>query len=378
MSNLHGNKLSDKLWLILIILPALIPTTNAGLHYIVAILISSLIMMLYKTNKYFIFSLLIFSAYLITSILFGSDLSSLRYCAILIVVSQLRFIPIDSLSKAFYILIILNTFWAVFELYSPNNQIRLLFRSSLQEFHVHRASGLFAFPGDLGHFAVTLFTFFIVLKPQIYQAIKHNWLYWFIGVLCCLFLLAVSQSRLAFIQLFIALVLISLRQGVRSVLIIGGGGALAIVFFIDFDYLLSTDWVAVYDAISNIGSQSKFKRVSDVGLLFSGQTGLLPAPLPSEIEFVESGFVSQFFRIGGFMTVFLFLAISISCAIGFFKAQKGSLLLATSIICVSLLATNFVGAPFERPKLMYYSAIFLSLLFHLTYKIRTHCEETKV
>ena len=377
MSNIHGNKLSNNLWLILITLPAFIPTTNAGLHYIIAILISLLIMSLYRTHKYTIYSFLFFSVYLIVSISLGSDLSSLRYLAILIVVSQLRFIPIDSLSKAFYILIVANTVWAIFELYFPNNQIRLFFRSSLQEFHIHRASGLFAFPGDLGHFAASLFTFFIVFKPKVYEIKRYNWLFWLIGVLCCLFLLAVSQSRLALIQLIISLVLISLRQGIRSVLIVGGMGTLILVFIIDFEYLLSTNWIGIFEALANVDSQSQFKRVSDLGLLFSGQAGVLPTPLPRDIEFVESGFVSQFFRIGGLVTLLLFFAITISGTISFYKAKESTLLLAISIICLSLLATNFVGAPFERPKLMYYSSIFLSLLFHLTYKKTSHNEKNR-
>jgi hypothetical protein len=375
-----NNRIGNKLWFWIILLPILIPSTNAGVHYAFTIIISLFIIAFNRTHKSIVLLILMLLLYLLAFISMGSDASSLRYIVIGILLSQIRFVPTESLTKAAFIIIILNTIWSMFELLFPESQLRLLFRSSLQEFHILRTSGLFAFPGDLGHFAVSFFTYFVVLKPQIrfrmpFTSYQLTSILWICSVLCCLLLLATSQSRLAFIQLAISLVLIALRQSLFSILLLGGALTLILSFIVDIDYILSTDWLAIYDALVNINTQSQFKRVSDLGLLFSGQAGMLPVALPEDVAFVESGFVSQFFRMGGIASILILILILITGIIGFFKSARGSLLLAVSVISLSLLATNFVGAPFERPKLMFYSAIFLSILFHLTYKVRKTVEK---
>lgn len=368
-------RFSNGLWLLIFLIPLLVPTTNAGLHYAVALGISVFIFSFYRTPIYNLFATLVLIAYLITFIILGSDLSALRYVVVFLLITQLRFVPIDSLNKAAVILVLINSLWALLEMVIPNGSFRLIFRSSLQEFHIYRTSGLFAFPGDLGHFAVSFFTYFFVFRPNIKIPLLHYFQRmglsgWGVASILCLFLLFTCQSRLSFIQLAIALILISLRQSLLPILSILGLGVVFLMFVIDFKYLLSTDWLGIYDALTNVNSQSKFKRVSDLSLLFSGQVGFFPAPLPDDVDFVESGFVSQYFRMGGLLSVFTVLTIFITGVFAYLRAEKGTLILAASIVTLSLLATNFVGAPFERPKLMFYNLLFISILFHFVYALR--------
>lgn len=364
---------SNPIWIMLFLFPMFLPTTNGILHYSVAILIGLFIALFYPLAIKLVISILSLCAYVFLFIINGSDISSVRYVAFLILIALLCKAPVASLSNANVILIVVSICWVIFELLFPNSGLRLLYRSSLQEFHIQRASGLFGFPGDLGHFAVTLFTYFVILRPEItfnnlLFKVKSKTAIWVLCSLACLFLLLVSQSRLAFIQLGITLILIALRESFLSVILFTTVLLCFVLLTTDLSYLLATDYMAIYEALLNPNVQNSYKRVSDLGLILSGQAGLLPTPLPDNVEFVESGFVSQCFRLGGLLAFFVIILIGIQGLIGYLKANRKSLLLACSIITLALLVTNFVGAPFERPKLMFYSAIYVSFLFNLSFK----------
>lgn len=365
--------LSSGVWFFLIVFPALLPTTSAIVHYAAALMVSSVVFSVYGTYRFLLNILFGLFSFLLLFVLFGSDASSIRYVAIYFLMTQMWRVQEEDLVRALSLLVVLNAVWACFELVQPNSVFRLLYRSSLQEFHIHRVSGFFAFPGDLGHFSVSVFCLFVVVRKRVgaYLKMPRRCLVVGGGLLCsCLFLLATSQSRLAFIQLLIAIVLIGLRQNLILMGAIVGFLLIVMLYMVDLEYLISTDWGGIYKAMTSVEGPSKFKRIADLRLLFFGGASYFPVPLPRNVEFVESGFVSQFFRMGGGVTIAIALITLVTALIAYVRSAKGSLLLACSIVVISLIITNFVGAPFERPKLMFYSAIFVSLMFGLMYRVR--------
>jgi len=365
--------LSSGIWFLIVLVPALVPTTFAGVHYMIAVAVFIFVWLAYRMDVFLLLAVLLFFAYTIMFVVVGADISGIRYGVIFLLFILLRHTHEDSLEKGLIVLVVLSTVWVEFELLFPTSSLRLVYRSSLQEFHIQRASGFFAFPGDLGHFAVSVFCYFVVRREKVVQGIKVNknkaW-YMIFLIVSCLFLLASSQSRLAYIQLVVVLLMIGLRQNTLYIASLVVALTCVVLFAFDFSYLLSTDWVGLYEAMLNVGPQSEYKRIADLALLFSGEARLYPAPLPIGVKFVESGFVSQFFRLGGMLSVIVFLFMLFTALVGFFKANRGSTYLACSIIVCSLLVTNFVGAPFERPKLMFYCAIFVALLLNKAYCIR--------
>ena len=103
ISDTRNNKLSNELWLILLIIPAFVPTNIAVFHYLAALCICFLIIISHKVHKFIIYMLLLLSIYIFVFIIWGSDLSSLRYLVIILVVSQLKSVPVSTLHKAFFI-----------------------------------------------------------------------------------------------------------------------------------------------------------------------------------------------------------------------------------------------------------------------------------
>ena len=369
------NTFSNSIWLMIIILPGLLPGINPDFHYASALIISIFIFTFYSSDKHMIACTICFFAYICTFLILGSDISSLKYIIILILTTQLRHIPIDIISKGVFIFIFINFLWVLLELSIPYGAFRMIFRSSLQEFHIHRSSGLFGFPGDLGHFAVSFFTYFFVYRPTIkfssFHCLNKKWLMpWVIACALCFILLLTSQSRLALIQFSISMILISIKQSLLSIFLLVFLGVFVSVYFIDLEYLFTTDWLAIFHSLRSIDNTSEFKRVADLSLLFSNEIVFLPSSLPNEVEFVESGFVSQIFRMGVLIVIPTITIIIFTGIYAYLYAGKNKLLLSVSIVSLSMLATNFVGAPFERPKLMFYNLIFVSLLFHLVYNLR--------
>ena len=372
--NNERHKVSDGVYLLLLMLPALVPTTNGFLHYSIAIFFS-IIMLLLQPIKPFLYTLLlVFILYLLVFILMGSDFSSIRYVAFFMLLIACQSLATEQLFRAFAYITLICFIFSIFELLFPSGSFRLLFRSSLQEFHIARASGVFGFPGDLGHWAASTFILFFTVKPQVkisllpyFNKIKNE--SWILICALSLFLLMVSQSRLAIIQLIISLILIGLRGAILKVSLVFIIGFISLYYVFDFSYIFSTDLLALWEAITNIGQQSKFKRVSDLALLYEGSAGFFPTALPSYVDFVESGFVSQVYRLGGLVSFLSIFFISIACAHSYLSKEKTHVLFSASVIVISLLVTNFVGAPFERPKLMFYMAILVGVVVGNSYRL---------
>ena len=111
-----------------------------------------------KFSYFAILSFLIFSTYCLTTFLVTGEIGLLRLTFIVFLLPLIAEIDDKAFLSLIKLILVLTLCYVLFEISFPYSEVRLFYRSSLNEIHIYRESGLFLYPGDLGHFGVLLFS----------------------------------------------------------------------------------------------------------------------------------------------------------------------------------------------------------------------------
>ena len=180
-----------------LIFPLLIPNISVNVMFAVNFVFLSVSKRLKNTkiNKYLTLLILCLLIYGIITFFITNELSILRVLALIFFIPILYQINEQHFSSIVWFSTIFIIFMIIFEYLVPNSPFRLFYRSSLAQYHIARESGLFLYPGDLGHFGVVVIAW--CLRPKQLEVQKYRSLLFLFG----LFIVLTSESRLALLQL---------------------------------------------------------------------------------------------------------------------------------------------------------------------------------
>jgi hypothetical protein len=329
---------------------SIMPTTSFFIHYVTSIFVSLYIL---RYRIFLVSQTVLFSSVLLLlcSIYIG-DPNPLRYIIFPIGITLGYKCCKRTLKNLMMSALVMNFLWVLFEVAYPSSGLRLFFRSSLVEYHIDRSSGLFSYPGDLGHFCVMALMAIMYLYQEKELSLKTT----VIAVVATLFMLFESQSRMAFVQFFSCLLFSSLAFRVSKTLIF----ALIILFMsafylLDLKYLLNINVKDLFNGLIALDGE-KFKRFADIRLLSSA--GILPMPVPKGVDFIEVGFVRQSFNVGIVLAIIFNIYLLSMLSIKFVNLRKSNGVYII-ILASTLIIFNFIGAPLDRPKLNLFSLFFI-------------------
>ena len=318
-----------------IIIPLLIPNISVNIMFLINFIF------LFMTNKfqrikinlYLLLFTLCFLAYGLVTFAFTHELSILRVLTLMICVPILFQINERHFTIIIWYAAIFTTFVIFFEMVFPNSSARLLYRSSLAKYHIVRESGLFLYPGDLGHFGVVVIAW--SLRPKQRELSKYRNILLLLGLT---FVFA-SESRLALLQVFAFLMFYLRLRGVH-LFVLSGLSFLCIIYMFGLVYFHS-----ILTILTDLDYLLKLKRVQEWAYLVDSVSLFGQVVNSSDHSFFESSVVGMLLRLGllGSLQVFLILYWSTRVHI------------LNKPYVASIVVTSLLGAPLERPELFIFS-----------------------
>lgn len=219
------------------------------------------------------------------------------------------------------------------------DSFRSLFRASNQEWHYMRFSSFFLYPGDLGSFGAILASLELMLLTKKTSIRLNNFKFIFVGLI----LIFCSQSRMAIVQLLISFGFFLIIKPKWAVIMILPAFIFINQYFNKLNYLSRENFFELlyeFNPFSN--NLNVNKRAEEfINLILINSDGA---------EFYEGSIPSFFSRFGIYGLVIAFILILI-----LFLKNSQLFKIKNLIVFLPLALTSFIGAPFERPKLLLFS-----------------------
>ena len=294
-----------------------------------------------KTRK--LVSMLLFCAIIVMITMISSTTETLRYLYLSVLIMA-SYTVLSNLSAEMHFKlltkIVLFIFFIVILEHTPmREQISSLFRASVVPYHLSRESGFFLYPGDLGAVSAILLTLLIYNQMQ-NEDFKNK-----SNLLCIallVFCIVASESRMAILHITISAVFfLSFKFIILSIVSFCSIFTLIYLGYLQVDYLAATiEFLSKYKSVL-ISENSPLKRVQELHKMKNDILGKDITPH----SFYESGFVSLYFKLGFFCSIFSFFVF---LSILIMSAARDYRLLG---IVLPIFLTHFISAPFDRPKL---------------------------
>lgn len=313
-------------------------------HFKVANLIAALLLVIY-----------VFTVAIVTETV---SLASLRVAGVFAVLLMCRSHMDDGL-KCFGYAAAICFLVVLLEQLLPQLSLRAAYRATNDSWHIARISGLFLYPGDLGHFCVMTFSIALIGMQRLHSSCQASlWyskkLYLMLGLMVIsVVMLVATQSRLALAQfaIFCSLLLLNGRGAVKLVsLICLMAASTALIYVFESSYFFKDDF-------TDLASVEGLKRVREIIFFLSGDISFFGAVIESEFDNYESAAIGVAARLGwvGLLATYGLLIWRLFRRAYLAEGPERTLVLGA----VALTISAAFGGPFDRPKLLLFSTLYV-------------------
>jgi hypothetical protein len=218
---------------------------------------------------------------------------------------------------------------------------RSFYRSSNVALHYDRYSSFFLFPGDLGAYcaiAISLHFLYLVVS----DSNKVNYLN-FIFILFNFIILLLSQSRMAFLHIFISfLIFFFIKPRFIFFLIL----FIPFIFLFQdkLSYLFREDFFYLFQSFFSSEASIGNKRAQEIFEILNSTEG--------DSGYYEGSFPSFISRFGFIISSVIFFSVFISFYNFWYKINNK---FSSLIVILPIIFTSIISAPLERPKLLFFS-----------------------